>query len=142
MNSLARRAFAGFILAVFGFSGCALNGVVTDISDQQSNLRGIHLKEGKYLVVYDGNGIRHVPLSSIQQLSVSSQRSRVIDGSLFYSANITFSGGGQSLGSRRGGVFDNRSVFVCVADIVCGTNGKTGVCIPLDRISVIRIADQ
>ncbi|MFP4416624.1 MAG: hypothetical protein ACLFSB_05095 [Chitinispirillaceae bacterium] len=142
MKKSIRRAFSVGFVSTMALAGCALKGTVVNISEQQTQIEHVHLKDRRSLIIYDGNGTLDIPLSAVQQVSVSAANSRVIGGDLFYPAQIIFQKNGTVLGGKPDEAYNDNRVYVCVADEICGERDGGSMCIPLDAISKIEFPKQ
>ncbi len=125
------------LLVVFiclpGLLGCSKKVLVVDNSGLRFYLKNLAMENGEVLEVLDGNAIRKIPLEKISKIVIDPGRTHFENDKLYYSTYIRLTGG-SVIEPRVAGV-DTTHAYVHLKGTLIGTEGKTEVKIPLNKLN-------
>ncbi|MDG5814775.1 hypothetical protein QA601_06790 [Chitinispirillales bacterium ANBcel5] len=105
-----------------------MTGTVVDRSDVSTRIEKMQLANYSALKIVHGGAYRKVSLNSIRMLQINADETLFYNNQLYLSAELTLSDG-----------MGQKSVFVCVNDVLTGDAGEDTFLIPLEYISTISI---
>jgi hypothetical protein len=123
MKFAARSMRSMALLAIGCLAGCDVVGTVTDLSNTQTQVTGMHISGSGTITVITGGAIHQIPLESFESVTLFPDEPRTINGELCYTADVFLKDGTRMF--PRDKTHDNKPLtYVSVNATILGKSNR------------------